>query len=47
MLPVMARNILESARLLATTSRLLADRCVDGIEADALPATPSPGCPAW
>jgi fumarate hydratase class II len=34
MLPVMARNILESARLLATTSRLLADRCVDGIEAD-------------
>ena len=34
MLPVMARNILESASLLATTSRLLADRCIDGIEAD-------------
>jgi fumarate hydratase, class II len=34
MLPVMARNILESAHLLATTSRLLADRCVAGIEAD-------------
>ena len=34
MLPVMARNILESAELLAATSRLLADRCVDGIEAD-------------
>ena len=34
MLPVLARNILESAHLLATTSRLLADRCVDGIEAD-------------
>jgi fumarate hydratase class II len=34
MLPVMARNILESARLLSTTSRLLADRCVQGIEAD-------------
>jgi fumarate hydratase class II len=34
MLPVMARNILESAALLAATSRLLADRCVDGIEAD-------------
>lgn len=34
MLPVMARNILESAALLAATSRLLADRCVAGIEAD-------------
>jgi fumarate hydratase class II len=34
MLPVMARNILESAQLLASTSRLLADRCVAGIEAD-------------
>ena len=34
MLPVMARNILESAGLLAATSRLLADRCVQGIEAD-------------
>ena len=35
MLPVMARNLLESIRLLANASRLLADRCVDGIEADA------------
>jgi fumarate hydratase, class II len=35
MLPVMARNILESAQLLASTSRLLADRCVAGIEVDA------------
>ena len=34
MLPVMARNLLESIRLLANVSRLLADRCVDGIEAD-------------
>jgi fumarate hydratase, class II len=34
MLPLMARDILESATLLATTSRLLADRCVAGIEAD-------------
>jgi fumarate hydratase class II len=34
MLPVMARNILESAHLLAATSRLLADRCIEGIEAD-------------
>jgi fumarate hydratase class II len=34
MLPVMARNLLESIRLLANISRLLADRCVDGITAD-------------
>ncbi len=34
MLPVMAKNILESIRLLAATSRLLADRCVDGIIAE-------------
>ena len=34
MLPVIARNLLESIRLLANVSRLLADRCIDGIEAD-------------
>jgi fumarate hydratase class II len=34
MLPVMARNVLESAGLLAASARLLADRCVAGIEAD-------------
>jgi len=34
-LPVLARNLLESIRLLASASRLLADRCVSGIEADA------------
>ena len=34
MLPVIARNLLESVRLLANVSRLLADRCVDGISAD-------------
>ncbi|GIE34256.1 fumarate hydratase class II [Actinoplanes italicus] len=34
MLPVMARNVLESIRLLAAVSRLLADRCVAGLEAD-------------
>ena len=34
MMPVMARNLLESLRLLASVSRLLADRCVDGIEPD-------------
>lgn len=35
MLPVMARNLLESVRLLANASRLLADRTVDGITANA------------
>src|SRR3954453_11976074 len=33
-LPVIARNVLESIRLLANVARLLADRCVDGITAD-------------
>lgn len=33
-IPVMARNVLESIRLLANASRLLADRTVDGLEAD-------------
>ena len=33
-LPVIARNVLESVRLLANVSRLLADKTVDGIEAD-------------
>ncbi|MBD0735955.1 class II fumarate hydratase [Streptomyces sp. CBMA29] len=35
MLPVIARNILESVRLLANVTRLLADRTVDGITANA------------
>ncbi|MGP3688216.1 class II fumarate hydratase [Streptomyces sp. IBSNAI002] len=35
MLPVMARNLLESVRLLANASRLLADRTVGGITANA------------
>ncbi|MGW0390327.1 class II fumarate hydratase [Streptomyces sp. NPDC003042] len=35
MLPVMARNLLESVRLLGNASRLLADRTVDGITANA------------
>jgi fumarate hydratase class II len=34
MMPMMARNILESIRLLANVSRLLADRCVDDITAN-------------
>ena len=33
-MPMMARNLLESVRLLSTVSRLLADRCVAGLEAD-------------
>ena len=33
-MPVMARNLLESIRLLAAVSRLFADRCLAGLEAD-------------
>jgi fumarate hydratase class II len=32
--PMMARNLLESIHLLARASRLLAEKCVDGIEAN-------------
>jgi fumarate hydratase class II len=34
MLPMLGRNVLESIRLLANVSRLLADRCIDGITAN-------------
>jgi fumarate hydratase, class II len=34
MLPMLARNLLESIRLLASASALFADRCVSGIAAD-------------
>src|SRR5690606_12980680 len=34
MLPVLARNVLESITLLANASRTLAHRCVDGITAN-------------
>ena len=34
MLPVIGRNLLESMRLLSNSSRVLADRCIDGITAD-------------
>jgi fumarate hydratase class II len=34
MLPVIARNLLESIRLLAAAARLLADRCVAGLTAN-------------
>ena len=33
-IPMMARNLLGSIRLLASASRLLAEKCVDGIEAN-------------
>jgi fumarate hydratase class II len=32
--PLMARNLLDSIKLLASASRLFAERCVDGIEAN-------------
>jgi fumarate hydratase, class II len=32
--PLMARNLLDSIKLLAAASRLLAEKCVDGIEAN-------------
>ena len=35
MLPVIGRNLLESIRLLSNVTRLLADRCVSGITANA------------
>jgi fumarate hydratase class II len=34
MLPVIGRNLLESIRLLAAVSRVFADKCIAGIEAD-------------
>jgi fumarate hydratase class II len=34
MLPVIARNLLESIRLLASVSRVFADKCISGIEAN-------------
>jgi len=35
MMRVLARNLLESIRLLASATRLLADRCIAGITANA------------
>ncbi len=34
MMPVMARNVIESITLLASAARVFAEKCVDGIEAD-------------
>ena len=34
MLPVIARNVLESVRLIANVARVFADRCISGIEAN-------------
>jgi fumarate hydratase, class II len=33
-IPLLARNLLESLRLLSSTARVFAERCVDGIEAN-------------
>jgi fumarate hydratase, class II len=35
MMPVMARNLVESIDLLGNAARAVAEKCVDGIEADA------------
>ena len=37
--PLIARNLLESIRLLTTTARIFAEKCVDGIKAN------EEGCP--
>jgi fumarate hydratase class II len=42
MLPMLARNVLESIRLLASSSALFADRCVSGITADEARAPSTP-----
>jgi len=34
MLPVLGKNLLESIKLISSVSRALADKCIDGIEAD-------------
>ncbi len=34
MMPVLAYNLLQSVELLANASRMLAERCIDGLEAD-------------
>jgi fumarate hydratase, class II len=34
MMPVMARNLLESIRLLSNATRVLADSCIDGLQPD-------------
>ncbi|MEO9239832.1 MAG: class II fumarate hydratase [Jatrophihabitantaceae bacterium] len=34
MLPVIARNVLESIRLIANVSQVFADKCISGLEAD-------------
>ncbi|HEX2065850.1 MAG TPA: class II fumarate hydratase, partial [Candidatus Thermoplasmatota archaeon] len=39
MLPMMAHNLLESVRLLASASRVFVDQCLDGLKANAARAT--------
>jgi len=40
--PLLARNILDSIKLLSSASRLFADKCVDGIEANRRPPSTTP-----
>jgi fumarate hydratase, class II len=42
-IPLIARNLLESLRLLSSTSRVFAEKCVDGIEANRAGAKASAG----
>ena len=42
-IPLIARNLLESLRLLTSTSRVFAEKCVDGIEANKAGAEASAG----
>jgi fumarate hydratase class II len=42
-IPLIARNLLQSLHLLASTSRAFAEKCVDGIEVDKAGAAASAG----
>jgi fumarate hydratase class II len=42
-IPLIARNLLESLRLLSSTSRVFAEKCVDGIQANKAGAAASAG----
>ena len=41
-MPVISRNLLDSIGMLASASRLLADRCIDGITTDGRPGSAAP-----
>jgi fumarate hydratase class II len=42
-IPLIARNLLESLRLLSSTARVFAEKCVDGIEANKVGTKASAG----